>query len=116
MGNIKTDPYQIVKHFRGNYQVLDAEGRDLIGHYVSLHKANQTVIAHKLQDKALSDPRVLQRAEAMTTLKGESLRNWLYTTLIRFEIDELRLVINKPKKLKELHDSYIERMMRRLNK
>jgi hypothetical protein len=108
-------PYEIIKHFRGNYQVLNKNGRDMIGHYVSLWDARQTALEHKLQDKAMVNPRILQHAEALTTYKGESLNNWLYQILIRFDKFDLRLLLNKPNKLKELSDVHIERAKKRLN-
>lgn len=105
-----TQPYEIIKRYWGKYEVLDANGLHLVGRYVSLGDATQVVIEQKLQDKAMKHPKLLIAAEAMTTLKGESLNNWLYNTLIRLYADEMRLIMNKPSQLKEVCDACINRM------
>ena len=111
---MNTQTYEIVRRYRGQYQVMDAKGIDVGKQYMSLHNARRLVLALKLQNRALVDVRVLQAAECFTTLTGESLNNYVYQTLIRSEIDELRLLIKKPKMFAELHDDYTERMKQKL--
>lgn len=95
-------PYQIIKHNRGQYQVLDPQGFDPIGEYVSKHGAEQTVIEYKLQNKALNDERLLKVAQSITTRTGEALKQWLYEILIRTDTEVMRKLIKRPNTLKTM--------------
>lgn len=99
---MNTAPYTIIKHYRGQYQVLDPNGKDMLGQYVSQHEAQQTVIAHKLQDKALKHPGLLRMGEVLTTMSGYDLEMWLYNFLIRMDIPDMRLLMQRPSRLKEM--------------
>lgn len=110
---METAPYTILKRDRGAYQVFDS-ANNMISEapYVSRGRARQIVIEHKLQDKALSDPRILEQAQYVTSFGN--YEDWLYQTLIRFDADELRLLIRRPKRLKELSDAVTARLQKSL--
>jgi len=109
---MKTEPYTLVKANRDQYQVLDKDGRSLCYNWVSLPEAKQTIVAHKLQDKALSDERLLKIVESVTSLTGDWCRNWLYEVLIRTDIPDMRAFIKKPSvfraKAIEIHKQNVE--------
>ena len=98
---MKTEPYKIEKHARGQYQVFDKQGFDLCHRYVSLHEARQTVIAHKLQDKALNHKQLIKIAGSITSYTGDWLHNWLYEILIRTSIGDMRLYMRNPEVFRE---------------
>lgn len=109
-------PYRIVKRYRGKYEVLDARGQYLTRDYVSLHEAGHVKTAQQLQDKALKHPKLLHAAEVYTKLTGDSLTNWLYSTLCRLDIQEMRLLMNKPSQLKTVYEDCIKCLQSKLNK
>jgi hypothetical protein len=111
-------PYTITKHYRGKYEVLDANGTSLSRGYVSKHEAGLIVTAHKLQDRCLANTKLLIEAEAVagSRFKGDAIHKWLWEVLIRFEIDEMRLINKRPKQFKVVYDAWIERITKRLNK
>lgn len=110
-------PYTIVKHYRGQYEVLDARGFSQSRQYVSLYKARQIVIALKLQDKCLDNPKLLIAAESVagSRFKNDMVK-WLWEVLIRFDIDEMRLINKRPNQFKAVHDAWMDRIIKRLNK
>lgn len=109
-------PYKIIKHYRGKYQVLDANGMNLSRGYVSKHEAGQIVIAYKLQDTCLKNAKLLIAAESVAGSRFKNnMHQWLWEVLIRFEIDELRLINNRPNQFKAVHDAWIDRITNRLN-
>jgi hypothetical protein len=99
---MNTPPYTVIKMYRGKYQVLDANGAALLSHYVSEHVARRTVTEYRLQDKAMKHPKLLQMAESLTTLKGDQLQDWLWQVLIHCDAGLMRLLMQKPSKLKEM--------------
>lgn len=110
-------PYKIVKHYRDQYEVLDANKISLSRGYVIKHEAELIVIAHKLQDKCLANSKLLIAAEAIAGSRFKNnMTQWLWEVLIRFEIEELRLINNRPNQFRTIYDSWMDIISKRLNK
>lgn len=108
-------PYKIIKHYHGKYHVLDANGMNLSRGYVSKHKAGQIIIVYKLQDACLKNAKLLIAAESVAGSRFKNNMNqWLWEVLIRFEIDELRLINKRPNQFKAVYDAWMDRISKQL--
>jgi hypothetical protein len=100
--------HTIEKINRGLYNVLDENGVKVNSQPVKLFEAERTIQEYKLQDRALNNPKVLKVAQSITGKSGERLTSWLYETLIRLHLWDLKAILKKPSYLAELWDKVIK--------